>query len=45
IRGQRNEPAYLRTVLGCIADLRGEDPAHIAAQTSANARRLFGLPH
>lgn len=45
IRGQRNEPAYLRTVLSCIADLRGEDPAHIAAQTSANARRLFGLPH
>ncbi|AAM36339.1 Mg-dependent DNase [Xanthomonas citri pv. citri] len=45
IRGQRNEPAYLRTVLDCIAQLRGQDPAHIAAQTSANARNLFGLPH
>ncbi|KIF10442.1 TatD family hydrolase [Xanthomonas citri] len=45
IRGQRNEPAYLRTVLDCIAQLRGQDPAHIAAQTSANACNLFGLPH
>lgn len=45
IRGQRNEPARLRTVLECIAQLRGEDPAHIAAQTTANARNLFALPH
>lgn len=44
IRGQRNEPAYLRTVLDCIAQLRGEAAEHIAAQTTANARRLFGLP-
>ncbi|WP_372390996.1 TatD family hydrolase [Xanthomonas sp. NCPPB 3582] len=44
IRGQRNEPAQLRTVLDCIAQLRGEDAAVIAAQTTANARRLFGLP-
>ncbi|PPU76323.1 DNAase [Xanthomonas cucurbitae] len=44
IRGQRNEPAQLRTVLDCIAQLRGEDAAVIAAQTTANARRLFRLP-
>jgi len=44
IRSQRNEPARLRTVLECVAQLRGEDPAHIAAQTTANARTLFGLP-
>ncbi|MEA5125174.1 TatD family hydrolase [Xanthomonas floridensis] len=44
MRGQRNEPAQLRTVLDCIAHLRGEDAAVIAAQTTANARRLFGLP-
>ncbi|MCF8827052.1 TatD family hydrolase [Xanthomonas campestris] len=44
IRGQRNEPARLRTVLECIAQLRGEPAEAIAAQTSANARRLFGLP-
>ncbi|MEA9905326.1 TatD family hydrolase [Xanthomonas campestris pv. raphani] len=44
IRGQRNEPARLRTVLDCIAQLRGGPAEAIAAQTSANARRLFGLP-
>lgn len=44
IRGQRNEPARLRTVLDCIAQLRGEPAEAIATQTSANARRLFGLP-
>ncbi|MFA0922947.1 TatD family hydrolase [Xanthomonas fragariae] len=45
IRGQRNEPAYLRTVLECIAQLRGENADRIAAQTTANARRMFGLPN
>ncbi|MBB5737141.1 TatD DNase family protein [Xanthomonas arboricola] len=44
IRGQRNEPACLRTVLDCIAQLRGEPAERIAAQTTANARRLFALP-
>jgi TatD DNase family protein len=44
IRGQRNEPARLATVLQTIAELRDEDPAVIAAATTANADRLFGLP-
>lgn len=44
IRGQRNEPARLRTVLEAVAHLRDEDPAHIAAATTANAERLFALP-
>ncbi|MDY4339060.1 TatD family hydrolase [Xanthomonas sp. LF07-6] len=44
IRGQRNEPARLRTVLDTIAALRDAPAASIAAQTTANARRLFGLP-
>jgi TatD DNase family protein len=44
IRGQRNEPARLATVLQTIAELRDEDPAVIAAATTANAERLFGLP-
>jgi TatD DNase family protein len=44
IRGQRNEPARLVTVLAVIAELRGEDPAHIAAATTRNARQLFALP-
>src|SRR5690606_10348471 len=43
-RGQRNEPARLRVVLETIARLRDEDPAAIAAATTANAERLFGLP-
>lgn len=44
IGGQRNEPARLAYVLDCIAALREQPPAAIAAQTSANARQLFGLP-
>jgi TatD DNase family protein len=42
-RGRRNEPALLREVCQVVADLRGEDFDHVAAATSANARRLFGL--
>jgi TatD DNase family protein len=44
IRGKRNEPARLREVLRAIAELRGEDETHVAAVTTANARRLFALP-
>lgn len=43
IRGQRNEPARLSTVLETIARLRDEDPAKIAAATTGNAERLFSL--
>lgn len=43
LQGQRNEPAQLPTVLACVAELRGDDPAELAARTSANARALFGL--
>jgi TatD DNase family protein len=42
-RGQRNEPARVVDVLHCVAELRGEPAAAIAAATTANARRLFGL--
>lgn len=44
IRGQRNEPARLAEVLRVVARLRGESEAAVAAATTANARRLFGLP-
>lgn len=44
IRGERNEPARLPAVLQAIAALRGEDPAIVAAATTRNAERLFGLP-
>jgi len=43
IRGQRNEPARLAEVVTVIAQLRGEDAAAVAAATTANAERLFGL--
>ena len=44
IPGQRNEPARLTRVLETVAQLRGQDPAEIAAATTANAERLFALP-
>ena len=44
IRGQRNEPSRLPEVLKVIAGLRAEEEAHVAAVTTANARRLFGFP-
>ncbi len=43
-RGERNEPAYLGEVLEVVAGLRGMAPDTLANATSANARRLFGLP-
>lgn len=43
IRGQRNEPARLTVVQETIARLRGVDPSEVAAATTANAERLFGL--
>ena len=42
-RGQRNEPARLPVVLDAIAALRNESREAIAAATTANAERLFGI--
>jgi len=42
-RSRRNEPSFLTEVCRVVADARGEDPAALAEQTSANARRLFQL--
>lgn len=44
IRGERNEPARLPVILETVARLRGQSAEDIAAQTTANAKRLFGLP-
>lgn len=43
-RGQRNEPMHLVSVLDCVSALRQTPREAIAAATTANARRLFGLP-
>ena len=40
---RRNEPAFLPWILRALAELRGVDEAALAAQTSHNARRFFGL--
>ncbi|MEM7431896.1 MAG: TatD family hydrolase [Pseudomonadota bacterium] len=40
---RRNEPAYLPEVLRVIAEARGQSEAHVAAITTANAQRFFGL--
>lgn len=43
MRGQPNEPAYVRHTLECLAQARGTDVSELAAQTRANAQRLFGF--
>jgi len=42
-RYQRNSPEYLPEVLGALAEVRGADPAAVAAQTTATARALLKL--
>lgn len=42
-RGKRNEPAYLREINAKLAAALGMEPDACAAQTSANARRIFRL--
>lgn len=44
-RGKRNEPAYVPLVAEGIAAVKGVETAVVARQTTANARRLFRLPH
>lgn len=43
-RGKRNEPAYVAAVASRVAELRGETLEQVAADSTANAVRLFGLP-
>lgn len=42
-RGRRNEPAYLVHTCERVAALRGDAFEEVAAATTANARRLYGL--
>jgi len=41
--GKRNEPAYLVNTLDVIAEIRDEAKEDIARQTTANAKKLFGI--
>ncbi|PZR99516.1 MAG: hydrolase TatD, partial [Candidatus Chloroheliales bacterium] len=43
-RGRRNEPARVVYTAAKIAELRGISVEELANATTANARRLFGLP-
>ena len=43
-RGKANQPAYVRHVAEQIAALRAVSLEHIAAVSSANFSRLFGIP-
>lgn len=42
-RGKRNEPAYVRYVAECVANLRNVSLETLAAQTTQNACQLFDL--
>jgi TatD DNase family protein len=42
-RGRRNEPAYMQHTAQAIANLREVTFEEVAAATTANARRLFGI--
>lgn len=44
-RGKRNEPAYVLSVAERVAALRGESLEQVACASTANAQRLFRLPH
>ena len=43
-RGERNEPARVSEVCRRVAELRGQSAERVAADSTATARRLFGLP-
>jgi len=42
-RGKRNEPAFVRHVAECIAEVRGVTLAALALQTTENSRRRFRI--
>lgn len=42
-RGKRNEPSYVKLVAEQIAELKGISYEEVAKQTTANAKKLFGI--
>ena len=43
MRGKQNRPSWVRLVGQAVAAARGTSTAQVAAETTANARRLFGF--
>ena len=43
-RGRTNSPAYVPYVAACLAELQGRPVEELAAATSRNFERLFGVP-
>ena len=43
VRGTRNEPTNVRFICAKLAELRGEDAEEVAARTTANACRVYGV--
>ncbi len=42
-RGKRNESSYIPHIADRLAQIKGADLAEVAAQTTANAEKLFGI--
>lgn len=40
---RRNEPAFVRSVLSTLSEVRGEEPEKLASQTYENTCRLYGI--
>jgi TatD DNase family protein len=43
MRGRRNEPSYLRHIVGAVAEQRGTSVLAVGDATTRNACRLFGI--
>ena len=43
MRGQRNESAYIRYVITCLAEAYGVSEEEVCRQTTATAERIFHL--